>query len=70
MLEIYSVLNNDPETKKANRLEAVKAALMIANTAVGAATASEHCRTGEHLDGVAAQISNLADAIQAAIEKQ
>lgn len=70
MLEIYSVLNSDQDTKKVNRLEAVKAALEIAKTAVGAATASEHCRTGEHLNEVAAQIDSLADAIQAAIEKE
>ncbi|EFX3898350.1 hypothetical protein H3Z28_002189 [Salmonella enterica subsp. enterica serovar Ank] len=69
MLENYSVLNDDQDTKKLNRLRAVDAALEIAKTAVGAATASGHCRTAEHLEAVAAQIESLADAIQAAIEK-
>ncbi|MCQ3881506.1 hypothetical protein [Klebsiella variicola] len=66
MLERYTS-QTDAEQ---NRLEVVKAALEIAKAAVGATGANTGIKSGYDLDNVINKIDQLADAIQAAIQKK
>ncbi|ENO6835041.1 MULTISPECIES: hypothetical protein [Klebsiella pneumoniae complex] len=66
MLERY-ISQTDAEQ---NRLEIVKAALEIAKAAVGATGANSGIKSGHDLDNVINKIDQLADAIQAAIQKK
>lgn len=56
-------------TKEQNRMEVVKAAIEIAKASVGGSDAALQSKTEFELQQVAKEIGNLADAIQAAIEK-
>lgn len=69
MLEKYLFVggvNSSPEQK---RLAAVEAALEIAKASVGNWNASAYSKVNDDLQHVAKEIGNLADAIQAAIDK-
>jgi len=54
---------------KKQRLLAVQAALEVAKAAVGSGTSSTASRVDDDIANVAKEVSNLADAIQAALEK-
>ncbi|EPY4031316.1 hypothetical protein ACXDG9_001332 [Klebsiella pneumoniae] len=66
MLDSYTVKNSEDR----DRVLAVQAALEIAKASVGNTGASTISRVDDDLKAVAEQISNLADAIQAAIAKR
>lgn len=74
MLENYypAGLGAKPVTaEERQRLAAVQAALKIAEACVTASSANTNSsRVLDSLDGVAKSIDNLADAIQAAINKE
>lgn len=55
--------------EKSQRLLAVQAALEIAKASVGNAHNSEYSRVNDDLQTVAKEVSNLADAIQSALNK-
>lgn len=55
--------------EKMRRLLAVQAALEIAKQSVGNAQQAVHSRADDDLSHVAKEVSNLADAIQAALDK-
>ncbi|EOV9696651.1 hypothetical protein ACN5OH_003925 [Cronobacter turicensis] len=65
MLDKYNTITDAQQ----NRLEAVRAALEIAKAAVGSVGASTQSKVSEELKAVTNEISYLADAIQAAINK-
>lgn len=67
MLEGYFWENEGRE--KVKRLLAVQAALEIAKQSVGNAHQATFSKTADDLNNVAKEVSNLADAIQAALEK-
>lgn len=67
MLEEYFGLNITEEQNK--RLLAVQAALEIAKASVGAATDYAGIKSQADLKNVASEISDLADAIQDALEE-
>lgn len=69
MLEKYLVLGGFNTTPEQKRVIAVNAALEIAKASVGNWNASAYSKVDDDLQHVAKEISNLADAIQAAIEK-
>lgn len=66
MLEQYNIETNEEQ----NRLVVVRAALEIAKSAAGAASANVHSiRVADILKGVAQEIDGLADAIESALKK-
>ncbi len=67
MLEGYFLPNEGRE--KTQRLLAVQAALEIAKHCVGNAQQAVYSKADDDLTNVAKEISNLADAIQAALKK-
>lgn len=67
MLDNYFTPSEGVEKKQ--RLLAVQAALEVAKAAVGSGTSSTASRVDDDIANVAKEVSNLADAIQAALEK-
>ncbi len=66
MLEGYTIKTSDDR----ERVLAVQAALEIAKASVGSVGASTQSRVAADLKAVASEISDLADAIQAAVAKR
>ena len=66
MLEGYTIKS----TEDRERVLAVQAALEIAKASVGSVGAASQSKVSADLKSVAAEISDLADAIQAAINKK
>lgn len=67
MLDGY--FGNMPSAKERQRLLAVQAALEIAKASVSGATAIGGVKSGYDLDNVSSKINELANAIQAALNK-
>ena len=67
MLDGY--FGDNPNADKRQRLLAVQAALEIASHCVGNAQQAVYSKADDDLSNVAKEISNLADAIQSALNK-
>ncbi len=67
MLDGY--FGNGPTTEERQRLLAVQAALEIAKACVSSATAISGVKSGYDLEHVSKKVNDLADSIQAALNK-
>ncbi|WP_144815126.1 hypothetical protein [Enterobacter sp. DE0047] len=70
MIDKYLVFGGLKSTPEQKRLVAVEAALEIAKASVGSTGAGTNSKVAADLKAVANEISGLADAIQAALEKK
>ncbi|ELQ5981166.1 hypothetical protein [Cronobacter sakazakii] len=68
MLEKYLSVGGMNTTPQQKRVAVVEAALEIAKASVGHANAAPYSRTEDDLKHVAKEISNLADAIEKALQ--
>ncbi len=68
MLEKYLLIGGMKTSDEQKRVAVVEAALEIAKASVGNANAATYSRTDDDLKHVANEISNLADAIEKALQ--